>query len=281
MALLDNLRKLSPQEKVVIVSNYTQTLDIIQNMICSNSLSFTRLDGSTANKDRDKIVNSFNTVPSIFAFLLSAKSGGMGLNLIGASRLILFDNDWNPAIDLQAMSRIHRDGQKRECYIYRLLTTGCIDEKIFQRQLAKTSLSSKFMGDSADSNTESGDDLFGSEDLKDLFTVHATTSSNTHDLICSCQGLGQPAVDDACESSHTGEAAEVAEVSYGWTNAKNLKETIERASQESDARKAALVQQCLVGYDHVLPCENHSPLMDAALIPKSDISFAFIKEVRH
>lgn len=93
-------------------------------------------------------------------FLLSSKAGGVGLNLIGASRLILYDIDWNPANDLQAMARIWRDGQKRTVQIYRLtlipifkkiifrtnwdfrlLTTGTIEEKIFQRQVLKQGLS--------------------------------------------------------------------------------------------------------------------------------------------
>lgn len=61
----------------------------------------------------------FNSLLLLGIFLLSAKAGGVGLNLIGASRLILFDSDWNPANDLQAMARIWRDGQKRSVYIYR------------------------------------------------------------------------------------------------------------------------------------------------------------------
>ena len=68
-------------------------------------------------------------------FLLSSKAGGVGLNLVGGSVLILYDIDWNPANDQQAMARIWRDGQKSNVIIYRLLTTGTIEEKIFQRQV--------------------------------------------------------------------------------------------------------------------------------------------------
>jgi len=99
---------------------------------------------------------------------LSTKAGGVGLNLIGASRLILFDLDWNPAHDLQAMARIWRDGQKKECFIYRLLTTGTIEEKIFQRQMSKGSL--------GDSLTESGKTSnLANEDLKvnNFCTAHS------------------------------------------------------------------------------------------------------------
>lgn len=88
-----------------------------------NQLNLTtcRLDGSTPTAQRTNIVERFNrSYSNVFVFLLSSKAGGVGLNLTGASRLILFDSDWNPATDLQAMSRIWRDGQKHSVYIYRL-----------------------------------------------------------------------------------------------------------------------------------------------------------------
>lgn len=83
-------------EKVVIVSQFTQTLEILQTVLSTLNLTYCRLDGSTLSTKRQAIVDKFNRTPSsqCFAFLLSAKSGGCGLNLIGASRLILFDSDW-------------------------------------------------------------------------------------------------------------------------------------------------------------------------------------------
>jgi len=72
--------------------------------------------------------------------MLSSKAGGCGLNLIGGNRLVMFDPDWNPANDDQAMARIWRDGQKKQCYIYRLISTGTLEEKIFQRQAHKKSI---------------------------------------------------------------------------------------------------------------------------------------------
>ncbi|CUS21474.1 LAQU0S03e03422g1_1 [Lachancea quebecensis] len=273
LALLENIRTSCPQEKVVIVSNYTQTLDIIQNILESNRFSFTRLDGNTPTKERDRIVRSFNTVPSLFAFLLSAKSGGVGLNLIGASRLVLFDNDWNPAIDLQAMSRIHRDGQRRPCFIYRLLTTGCIDEKIFQRQLMKNSLSFRFMGDQGSSSSIAADDnLFETNDLKDLFSVLVSTRSNTHDLICTCHNQKEQAFDLKAT-----DAAAVKAGTQGWTSAMDLMANMEKVESEKTAEKAALVQQCLVDYEHVKTLNAHRIVAEAALESQTDVTFAFIK----
>lgn len=68
--------------------------------------------------------------PRVQVFLLSTRAGGAGLNLVGASHLVLYDLDWNPAMDKQAMARIWRDGQTRTCYVHRLLSTGTIEEKV-------------------------------------------------------------------------------------------------------------------------------------------------------
>lgn len=101
-------------------------------------------------------------------FLLSTKAGGVGLNLIGASRLLLVDSDWNPSHDLQAMARIHRDGQKRPVFIYRLLTSGTIDEKIFQRAITKMGLSESLIGQGAggDGSKSSKGDSFSPSEVR-------------------------------------------------------------------------------------------------------------------
>lgn len=128
-------------DKVVIVSNFTQTLNIIQTLCDSHDIITLRLDGNTKAKLRQQIVNQFNS-PSdpAMAFLLSTKAGGVGLNLVGGNRLVLFDADWNPSNDKQTMGRIWREGQKKPVYIYRLFTAGTIEEKIYQRQTAKDDL---------------------------------------------------------------------------------------------------------------------------------------------
>uniref|UniRef100_F1KX53 DNA repair and recombination protein RAD54-like n=1 Tax=Ascaris suum TaxID=6253 RepID=F1KX53_ASCSU len=128
-------------EKVVVVSNFTKTLDMLSEVCKGIFCTVTRLDGSVVPHRRMQLVDEFNTssLPN-HVFLLSTKAGGVGLNLIGASRLVLFDSDWNPAFDVQAMARIWRDGQKMPCHIYRLVTAGTIDEKILQRQVMKSGL---------------------------------------------------------------------------------------------------------------------------------------------
>lgn len=185
--LLDEL--IHRKEKIVLVSYYTKTLDLMQGMLDHFQFKYCRLDGSTQASGRMQLVERFNDKNNdTFVFLLSAKAGGVGLNLIGASRLVLFDNDWNPSSDLQAMSRIWRDGQKKVVHIYRLIINSSIEEKIFQRQISKTSLSSCVV----DQRNQDSNPKLSDVELKDLFTIpNNFDGCSTHDLLhCSCAKQG-------------------------------------------------------------------------------------------
>ncbi|XP_061175065.1 DNA repair and recombination protein RAD54B-like [Saccostrea echinata] len=172
-------------EKIVVVSNHTKTLDILQQFCGKCGYGYLRLDGQTPTNIRQEIVTKFNSKHCVEkVFLLSSKAGGVGLNLVGASRLLLYDIDWNPANDLQAMARVWRDGQKRQIYIYRLLTTGTIEEKIYQRQISKQGLSGAVMDLKNKREAQ-----FSLQELKDLFSLNENTLSDTHDLLkCECGG---------------------------------------------------------------------------------------------
>lgn len=157
MDLISRIRESYPDEKVIIVSNFLASLDAIKNVCKAKNWNCMRIDGSVDNDRRMKIVQYFNKPVqpkqvnetneevkkrnTYFILLLSAKAGGVGLNLIGANRLILMDPDWNPATDQQAMARIYREGQKREVFIYRLISKNTIEEVILQRQYLKGKLS--------------------------------------------------------------------------------------------------------------------------------------------
>ncbi|ETI47839.1 hypothetical protein F443_07983 [Phytophthora nicotianae P1569] len=180
MLLLDRLMfsmRKTTTDRIVIVSNYTQTLDVVSTLCQERHLPFVRLDGTTSAKKRKKLVDTFNDpTTNSFAFLLSSKAGGCGLNLIGANRLVLFDPDWNPATDKQAAARVWREGQKKMCYVYRFLATGTLEEKIFQRQLSKEGLQN-IVDDKEEVNSLS------SKDLKRLFVFRKDTMSDTHDQL--------------------------------------------------------------------------------------------------
>lgn len=174
-------------DRVVLVSNYTQTLDLLGEVCTTASYPFLRIDGSTEPKKRTAMVEQFNSPHrDTFVLLLSARAGGIGLNLIGGNRLILFDPDWNPAVDRQAMARVWREGQRKPVFIYRLLSTGTIDEKIYQRQMSKEALGNAILRDEDGAEEASA---FSKEDLRDIFSLNSGTVSDTHDLLqCSCLG---------------------------------------------------------------------------------------------
>ena len=262
--LLHTLRK-STSEKVVIVSNFTSTLDLLSSFLTANSLPWLRLDGTTPQSKRQDLVDSFNRTPSrdIFAFLLSAKAGGLGLNLIGASRLVLFDVDWNPAVDLQAMARIHRDGQKRPCVVYRLLMAGGMDEKVWQRQVTKLGLASSVM------EQKGGSSSFTREDLRDLFRLDESEGCQTHKLIgCKCGGRGVPdgvAGEERGVSEGDGEARfeneeeeEVEEfmdvptlIKSSQVNMEEQEKKIREKAMTSRTEDAGLKMQSLMAYSHI------------------------------
>ncbi|KAK4108231.1 hypothetical protein N656DRAFT_740511 [Canariomyces notabilis] len=164
-------------DKIVLISNYTSTLDLFERLCRSRGYGCLRLDGTMNVNKRQKLVDKFNDpAGEEFVFLLSSKAGGCGLNLIGANRLVLFDPDWNPAADQQALARVWRDGQKKDCFVYRFIATGTIEEKIFQRQSHKQSLSSCVVDSAEDVERH-----FSLDSLRELFQYRPDTKSDTHD----------------------------------------------------------------------------------------------------
>ncbi|KAF1737038.1 DNA repair protein rhp54 [Beauveria bassiana] len=164
-------------DKIVLISNYTSTLDLFEKLCRSRQYGCLRLDGTMNVNKRQKLVDRFNDPEGDeFVFLLSSKAGGCGINLIGANRLILFDPDWNPAADQQALARVWRDGQKKDCFVYRFIATGTIEEKIFQRQSHKQSLSSCVVDSAEDVERH-----FSRDSLRELFQYRSDTRSDTHD----------------------------------------------------------------------------------------------------
>jgi len=202
LRLLQRLRA-ETSDRMVIVSNYTQTLDLFSMMCSENDFPFVRLDGSCSAKRRQAMVDRLNDpTDDVFVFLLSSKAGGCGLNLIGANRLILFDPDWNPATDKQAAARVWRDGQKKRCYVYRFLATGSIEEKVFQRQLSKEGLQSVV------AEEQSLESAISINELKDLFRLREDTISDTHEKY-KCERCSAEKISHSCLEIDLDEAARV------------------------------------------------------------------------
>merc|ERR1712228_1033037 len=130
--------------RMLIFCQFVQTMDILSEFFEFMSEPFLRIDGSTDSKVRIDSLSEFNKSDSKYAvFLLSTRACGLGLNLYSADTVILFDSDWNPQQDLQAMARCHRIGQKKEVRIFRLIADKTIEESIYDRAQKKLDLERK------------------------------------------------------------------------------------------------------------------------------------------
>ena len=140
LRLLDKLLEKLKREgrKVLLFSQFTTMLNILEDYCTLRSHSYVRLDGNTDIEIRDENIVRFQTQnPPVFLFLLSTRAGGLGINLTASDTVILFDSDWNPQMDLQAMDRAHRIGQKNPVNVYRLVMEDTIEERIIERQMVK------------------------------------------------------------------------------------------------------------------------------------------------
>ncbi|KAJ3375651.1 hypothetical protein GGF31_002854 [Allomyces arbusculus] len=171
------------KHKVLLFTQTRQMLDIVEDMVKELGYTYRRMDGATPVKNRPGLVDDFNNNKKIFVFLLTTKVGGLGVNLTGADRLIIYDPDWNPTVDQQSRERAWRLGQTRHVTIYRLLTTGTIEEKIYHRQIFKQFLANKVLKDPKQQR------FFKLNDLRDLFTLASEdqTTAETTDLFMRAQ----------------------------------------------------------------------------------------------
>ncbi|KAF2107874.1 DNA repair protein-like protein Rhp26/Rad26 [Lophiotrema nucula] len=152
--------------KTLLFAQHRIMLDILEKYIRNISgFNYRRMDGETPIQRRQDLIDEFNNNPDLHVFLLTTKVGGLGVNLTGADRVIIYDPDWNPSTDIQARERSWRLGQKREVEIYRLMTAGTIEEKIYHRQIFKQFLTNKVLKDPKQRQT------FQMSDLHDLFSL--------------------------------------------------------------------------------------------------------------
>uniref|UniRef100_T1IM14 DNA excision repair protein ERCC-6 n=1 Tax=Strigamia maritima TaxID=126957 RepID=T1IM14_STRMM len=164
------------QHRVLLFTQSRQMLRILEDFIKSREYTYFKMDGTTSIGSRQPLITKFNSDPSIFIFLLTTRVGGLGVNLTGANRVIIFDPDWNPSTDLQAKERVWRIGQEKNVTIYRLLTTGTIEEKIYHRQIFKQFLTNRVLKDPRQRR------FFKNNELYDLFTLQEQGSEGAESM---------------------------------------------------------------------------------------------------
>ena len=148
-------------------------LDLLETFVQQQGYTYLRMDGMTNIGTRQPLIEKFNADSSLFIFLLTTRVGGLGVNMTGANRVVIYDPDWNPSTDTQARERCWRIGQTRDVTVYRLLTSGTIEEKIYHRQIFKQYLTNRVLKDPKQRR------FFKSNDLYELFTLKEADGKGT------------------------------------------------------------------------------------------------------
>ncbi|XP_018580405.2 DNA excision repair protein ERCC-6 isoform X1 [Scleropages formosus] len=170
--------------RVLLFTQSRQMLEILEVFVRENGYTYLKMDGTTTIASRQPLIAQYNEDESIFLFLLTTRVGGLGVNLTGANRVIIYDPDWNPSTDTQARERAWRIGQKQQVTVYRLLTAGTIEEKIYHRQIFKQFLTNRVLKDPKQRR------FFKSNDIYELFTLSNPDSSQGTETSAIFAGTG-------------------------------------------------------------------------------------------
>ncbi|XP_068120439.1 DNA excision repair protein ERCC-6-like isoform X2 [Hyperolius riggenbachi] len=173
--LLELLHKLRDEgHKTLVFSRSRKMLDMIARILENRRFKIMRIDGTVTLLDREKRIQMFQSSANYSVLLLTTQVGGVGLTLTAANRVVIFDPSWNPATDSQAVDRAYRIGQQANVVIYRLITCGTVEEKIYRRQIFKDSLIRQTTGDKKNPFR-----YFSKQELKELFSLEDTQTSTT------------------------------------------------------------------------------------------------------
>lgn len=169
------LRQLKVEgHRVLIFTQMTRMLDVLEQFLTYHGHLYLRLDGSTRVEQRQALMERFNADKRIFCFILSTRSGGVGVNLTGADTVVFYDSDWNPTMDAQAQDRCHRIGQTRDVHIYRLISERTVEENILKKANQK-----RMLGDMAIEGGNFTTAYFKQQTIRELFDMPLEESSGS------------------------------------------------------------------------------------------------------
>lgn len=170
MTVVNSLLKIWQKQghRTLIFSQSRAMLCLIEQYLQNQEYKYLKMDGTVSVSQRQSLIKTFNESAEYLVFLSTTRVGGLGVNLTGADRVIIYDPDWNPATDNQAKERAWRIGQHRNVTVYRLLSAGTIEEKIYQRQIFKNFLSNKILIDPNQKNVLTTSTLQGLFTLEEL-----------------------------------------------------------------------------------------------------------------
>jgi E1A-binding protein p400 len=172
----------------------TKMLDVLEHFLNLYGYTYLRLDGSTKVEERQKMMDRFNSTDRYFIFILSTRSGGVGINLTGADTVIFYDSDWNPAMDAQAQDRCHRIGQTREVHIYRLISEHTVEENILQKSRQKSEVNRMVLSEG--NFTVDAFKKWGSAEVKSLFGDNAIEDGHKVSQNTACPDGGDGHTDE-------------------------------------------------------------------------------------
>ncbi|ODQ68247.1 hypothetical protein NADFUDRAFT_20676 [Nadsonia fulvescens var. elongata DSM 6958] len=241
--------------RALIFTQMTKVLDILEQFLNIHGYRYLRLDGSTKIEQRQIMTERFNTDPKIPVFILSTRSGGLGINLTGADTVIFYDSDWNPSMDKQCQDRCHRIGQTRDVHIYRLVSEYTIESNILKKANQKS-----ILDDVVIQEGEFTTDYFSKISVRDMLGDEVDGAIPTDKLLLE-ENLSSKSIESALASAEDAEDSAAAKAAMREVNvdAEDFDESRARSMSVSRAVSQTPVPEksSTAEPDTVLPDDNY------------------------
>ncbi|XP_066213359.1 DNA excision repair protein ERCC-6-like isoform X1 [Saccopteryx leptura] len=246
MALLKKLRDEGHQ--TLVFSQSRQILNIVERLLKNRHFKVLRIDGTITHlAERERRINLFQQNKDYSVFLLTTQVGGVGLTLTAATRVVIFDPSWNPATDAQAVDRAHRIGQKENVVVYRLITCGTVEEKIYRRQVFKDSLVRQTTGDKKNPFR-----YFSKQELRELFTIEDFQNSATQlqlQSLHAAQRRSNKELDEHIAYLHSLGIAGISDHDLMYTHDLSVKEELDMIDESHYIQERVQKAQFLVEFE--------------------------------